>query len=94
MKDYREIIKRPIITEKSSDLMSENKYTFAVDKRANKVEIKEAIEKLFEVKVEKVNVMTVLPKKRRVGKYTGFKPGYKKAIVKLAEGNSIELFEV
>jgi large subunit ribosomal protein L23 len=94
MKDLREIIKRPIITEKTSDLMAENKYTFAVDKKANKVEIKNAIENLFNVSVVQVNVMNVQPKKRRVGKYTGFRPGYKKAIVKLAEGNSIELFEV
>jgi large subunit ribosomal protein L23 len=94
MKDYREIIKRPIITERTSDLMAQRKYTFAVDKRANKIEIKEAVEKLFSVKVEQVNTMVVSPKKRRVGKFEGFKPGYKKAIVKLIEGQSIELFEV
>lgn len=94
MKDYREIIKRPIITEKTSDLMAENKYTFAVDRKANKLEIKEAVEKLFNVKVEQVNTLTVKPKRRRVGRYEGFKSGYKKAIVKLAPGNSIELFEV
>jgi large subunit ribosomal protein L23 len=95
MKDFREIIKRPIITEKSSDLMAEGKYTFAVDKKANKVEIKNAIENLFPgVKVKQVNTMTVGPKKRRVGKHEGFRPGYKKAIVQLAEGNTIELFEV
>ena len=94
MKDPRDVIKRPIITERTSDLMAEGKYTFAVDKRANKLDVKFAIEQLFEVKVEKVNVMNVIPKRRRVGKYEGMKPGYKKAIVKLAEGNSIELFEV
>lgn len=94
MRDYREIIKRPIITEHTSDLMADRKYTFAVDKRANKLEIKNAVEKLFNVTVEQVNTMNVNPKRRRVGRYEGFKPGYKKAIVKLAEGNSIELFEV
>lgn len=94
MKDVREIIKRPIITEQSSDLMAENKYTFAVDRKANKLEIKNAVEKLFNVKVENVNTMNVKPKKHRVGRYEGFKSGYKKAIVKLAEGNTIELFEV
>jgi len=94
MKDLREVIKRPIITEKTSDLMGENKYTFAVDRRANKLEIKEAVEKLFDVKVLNVNTMNVKPRRHRVGRYEGFKSGYKKAIVTLAEGNSIELFEV
>lgn len=95
MKDPKDIIKRPIITEKASDLTSkDNKYTFVVDKNANKTEVKYAVEKLFNVKVEKVNIMNVLPKKRRIGRYVGYRPGYKKAIVKLVAGNSIELFEV
>lgn len=94
MKNPRDIIKRPIITEKTSDLMSEQKYTFEVDKRCNKTEVKYAVEEIFEVKVEKVNIINVRPKRRRVGKYEGKKPAYKKAIVKLVEGNSIELFEV
>jgi large subunit ribosomal protein L23 len=94
MRDYREILKRPIITEKSSDLMADNKYTFAVEKKANKLEIKNAVEQIFNVKVKQVNTMNVIPKRRRVGKYEGFKPGYKKAIVTLVEGFSIELFEV
>ncbi|QVK18048.1 50S ribosomal protein L23 [Mycoplasmatota bacterium] len=95
MRDPKDIIKRPIITEKTSDLMAkDNKYTFAVDKKANKTEVKYAIEELFNVKVDKVNVANVRPKRRRVGKYEGLKPGYKKAIVKLVAGNSIELFEV
>jgi large subunit ribosomal protein L23 len=94
MRESRDVIKRPIITEKTSDLMAENKYTFVVDKRANKTEIKFAVEDIFKVEVLKVNVMNVKPKKRRVGKYEGVKPGYKKAIVKLATGNTIELFEV
>ena len=94
MKDARDIIKRPIITEKSYDLMTQGKYTFEVDKNANKIEIKKACETLFEVKVAKVNVINVRPKKRRVGRYEGFKPSMKKAIVTLAEGQTIEQFEV
>ncbi len=95
MRDPKEIIKRPIITEKTSDLMAkDNKYTFAVDKKANKTEVKYAIKTLFNVEVEKVNILNVRPKRRRVGRYEGLKPGYKKAVVKLASGNSIELFEV
>ncbi len=94
MRDPKEVIKRPIITEKTSDLMAQNKYTFAVDKKANKTEVKYAVKELFNVEVEKVNIMNVRAKKRRVGKYEGTRPGYKKAIVKLADGNSIELFEV
>ena len=94
MRDPKDIIKRPIITEKSSDLMAQNKYTFVVDNKANKTEVKYAVKELFNVSVEQVNIMNVRPKRRKVGKYEGTKPGYKKAIVKLAEGNSIEFFEV
>jgi len=94
MKDARDIIKRPIITEKSYDLMNEGKYTFEVDKKANKIEIKQACEKLFEVKVSKVNVINVRPKRRRVGRYEGLTPAKKKAIITLAEGQTIDKFEV
>lgn len=94
MKDVRDIIKRPLITERTSDLMADNKYTFAVDRKANKLEIKDAVEKLFDVKVEHVNTMNVKPKKKRVGRHEGYTSGYKKAIVTLAQGNTIELFEV
>ncbi|MGS0972616.1 MAG: 50S ribosomal protein L23 [Candidatus Izemoplasmataceae bacterium] len=88
-----EIIKRPIITEKSMLLVEkENKYTFSVDKRANKVQIANAIEELFKVKVVKVNTMNVTPKKKRVGQHQGFKPQMTKAIVTLAEGSKIEIF--
>ena len=88
-----EIIKRPIITEKSMLLVeNENKYTFSVDKRANKIQIKLAIEELFNVKVVKVNKINTAPKKKRVGQYTGFKPLVTKAIVMLAEGDKIEIF--
>jgi len=88
-----EIIKRPIITEKSMLLVEEqNKYTFSVDKRANKIQVKQAVEELFNVKVLKVNVINSLPKKKRVGQHAGFKPAVTKAIVTLAEGNKIEIF--
>lgn len=92
---YYEIIKEPIITEKTISIKdSENKYTFKVDKKANKVEIKKAIEFIFNVKVLKVNTINVIPKRKKVGKYEGFKPAYKKAIVQLAEGNKIDAFNV
>ncbi|QMS85181.1 50S ribosomal protein L23 [Candidatus Xianfuyuplasma coldseepsis] len=88
-----EIILRPIITEKSMLLAEqENKYTFSVDKRANKIQIKKAIEELFNVTVVKVNTMKTTPKKKRVGQYTGFKPAVAKAVVTLAEGSKIEIF--
>ena len=93
MKDtkYLEIIKAPVITEKSQIAKSEGKYTFKVDPKANKIEIKEAIEKIFKVKVTAIRTINVKPKKRRVGRYTGFTSRYKKAIVKLADGQTIEL---
>ena len=84
-----EIIYAPIITEKSAMMANENKYAFKVDPRANKTEIKLAIEELFKVKVESITTANSHPKKKRVGKYTGMTNKYKKAIVKLAEGNSI-----
>ena len=92
MNNYRDIIKAPIITEKSSDLaQKENTYVFSVSVKANKTEIKEAIEKLFNVKVESVNTVNVRPRKKIVGKYTGYTNKVKKAYVKLQEGSSIEL---
>lgn len=88
-----EIIFRPIITEKTMLLVeNENKYTFSVDKRANKIQIAKAVEELFDVKVVKVNKINTTPKKKRVGQYTGFKPNMTKAIVTLAEGSKIEIF--
>lgn len=89
--NFRDIIKAPIITEKSSDLATNNTYVFSVDVRANKTQIKQAIENIFNVKVEKVNTINVKPKKKRVGRYVGKTNKVKKAIVKLSEGSSIEL---
>ena len=91
MQNYRDIIKGPIMTEKSSDLAKQNVITFSVDTKANKTQIKQAIEKIFNVKVESINTVNVRPRKRRVGKYTGYTSKVKKAIVKLKDGSSIEL---
>ena len=93
MKDtkYLEILKAPVVTEKSENARNEAKYTFKVDSRANKFEIKEAIEKIFNVKVTSIRTMNVKPKKRRVGRYTGLTNRTKKAIVTLAEGQTIDL---
>ncbi len=87
-----DIIKAPIITEKSQAISTnDRKYVFKVDADANKVEIKQAIEKIFKVKVEKINVINVKPKSKRVGKYSGMTNKYKKAVVTLALNNKIEL---
>ena len=92
MNNYRDIIKAPIITEKASTLKeTENTYTFSVDVKANKTQIKQAIEAIFNVKVESVNTINVHPRKKRVGRYSGYTNKLKKAIVKLKEGSSIEL---
>ncbi|MBQ9011416.1 MAG: 50S ribosomal protein L23 [Bacilli bacterium] len=91
MMEYRDIIKAPIITEKSASLESQNTYVFSVDVRANKTQIKQAIENIFNVKVENVNTINVKPKTKRVGRYAGKTNKVKKAIVKLKEGSSIEL---
>ena len=89
MNSYRDIIIAPVITEKSALLEQEGKQVFKVDTKANKVQIKQAIEKIFNVKVLSVNTSNSHPKKKRVGKYTGMTNKYKKAIVKLAKGSTI-----
>ena len=93
MKDtkYLEILKAPVITEKSEIAREAGKFTFKVDPRANKLEIKEAIEKLFNVKVTSIRTLNVKPKKRRVGRYYGLTNRTKKAIVTLEEGQTIDL---
>lgn len=90
--EARDIIIRPLITERSTELMSEGKYVFVVDKRANKIEIGKAIKEIFDVKVEKVNTANVTGKTKRRGRTVGKRADYKKAIVKLAEGETIEFF--
>ena len=89
MNDYRDIIIAPVITEKAAVEEQNGKYTFKVSTKAKKTQIKQAIEKIFNVKVESVNTLNSHPKKRRVGKYTGMTNKYKKAIVKLAKGSTI-----
>ncbi len=84
------IILAPVITEKSETLKAQNVYVFKVNKKANKTQIKNEIEKRFGVKVLNVNTLNAVQKKRRVGRYTGLSTAYKKAYVKLAEGSSIE----
>ena len=93
MKDtkYLEIVKAPVVTEKSEAAKQEGKYTFKVDPKANKLQIKEAIEKCFNVKVESIRTINVKPKKRRVGRYYGLTNRTKKAIVTLENGQTIDL---
>lgn len=91
--DPRDIIKKPIVTEKSTRLMEMNKYCFMVDRRANKIQIKEAIETIFNVRVLDVNTMQMLGKMKRMGRYEGRRPSWKKAIVTLEPGSRIEFFE-
>ena len=89
-----EIIKRPIITEKSQKLQEQGQYVFEVDRRANKLQVKEAVEKIFNVKVEKVRIVNLPPKRGRHGyRQIIRKPARKKAIVKLAPGYTIQIFE-
>jgi len=87
-----QIIKYPIITDKATRLLENNQYSFMVDRYSDKITIKVAIEYLFNVKVIKVNTCRLPRKKKRIGKYIGWKPQYKKAIVRLAEGDVINLF--
>jgi large subunit ribosomal protein L23 len=93
MKDPRDIIYRPVISEKTYGLLDENKYTFVVDKRANKTQIKQAIEGIFDVKVLSVNTMNRPGKRKRRGLIVGKRPDTKRAIVTVAEGDEIELFD-
>ena len=92
MKDARSIIIRPIITEHSYDMIEKNEYTFEVARDANKIEIAKAVEEIFGVTVKKVNTMNVKPKKKRVRYQYGFTRTWKKAMVTLAPGDTIEIF--
>lgn len=94
MKNVYEIIKRPLITEKTTQLVEQGKYTFEVAQKANKVQVKNAIESVFEVEVESVNIINVRKKDKRVGKYSGFRPAVRKAIVTLKAGFTLDVFEV
>ena len=93
MKDPRQIIKRPLVTEKSSDAREKNWYVFSVDKRSNKQEIKDAVEKIFKVKVGKVRTLVTTGKKvKRFGRISGKRQSLKKAYIEVKEG-TIEIFE-
>jgi large subunit ribosomal protein L23 len=92
--DIRNIIKKPIVTEKAAVLKEKhNKYTFVVDKGANKFQIRQAVESLFNVKVENVHTSNYLGKSKRMGMHVGYKSNWKKAIVKLGEGQEIQIVE-
>lgn len=94
MRIPHDIIIKPIITEESMNEMAYKKYTFKVDRRANKSEIKKAVEKIFDVKVKKVNTINMLGKEKRMGVHVGRRPSWKKAIVTLTEDSKeIEFFE-
>ncbi|MBM7865889.1 50S ribosomal protein L23 [Heliobacterium gestii] len=93
MRSPYDVLKKPVITERSMDLAQENKYTFVVEPKANKIEIKHAVEQLFNVKVLDVHTMNVKGKPKRMGKYAGRTADKKKAIVTLKDGDKIEIFE-
>ncbi len=93
MNDPRDIIFRPVISEKTYGLLDENKYTFEVDPRANKTQIRQAIEKIFDVTVTGVNTMNRQGKRKRRGLIVGKRPDVKRAIVTVADGDEIELFD-
>ena len=95
MKSAYDIIIKPIITEKTTKLATDAlQYTFQVDSKANKVEIRNAIEEIFDVKVVEVRTINVRRKPKKMQKFEGFKPGYKKAVVRLMPGQIISSFEV
>ncbi len=94
MKAPQDIVIKPIITERSMDALQTGKYTFKVDKNANKIEIANAVEKLFDVEVAKVNTMNCIGRTKRVGRFVGKKADWKKAIVTLkADSKTIEFFD-
>ncbi len=94
MKKNYDIIVRPLITEKSTQLIELNKYTFEVKQGSNKVEVKKAVEEIWGVKVVNVNMINTQRKARRVGKYEGLRPAVQKAVVTLAEGDKLDVFEL
>ena len=94
MDDPRKVILRPIISERSYDFITANRYTFEVAKQASKIEIRRAVEEIFDVRVIKVNTMSVASKPKRVRHAKGLTRSWKKAIVTLAAGDAIEAFGV
>ena len=88
---FYQMIKKPIVTEKAVSFSQANKYIFGVSSRANKTEVRKAIEKLYEVKVKDVRMLNTTGKSRQVGRFEGWKPGFKKAIITLKDGYKIEI---
>jgi large subunit ribosomal protein L23 len=91
--DPRQVLIAPVVSEKSYSLIEENKYSFRVHEKAHKTQVRQAVEELFHVKVEGVNILKVQPKPKRRGWTRGRKPGWKKAVVQLREGDRIDIFE-
>ncbi len=91
MKDVYRVVRRALLTEKTAELQAENKFVFEVDRRAGKPEIRQAVEEIFKVKVTDVKTMNVRGKVKRLGRHEGKRPDWKKAIVTLAEGDSIDV---
>ena len=88
-----QILLAPVVTEKSYELIDQHKYSFRVHPDAHKTQVRQAVEELFEVKVERVNVIKVPAKPKRRGAFRGTRPGWKKAVVQLRAGDTIEIFE-
>lgn len=91
--EARQVLIRPLVTEKSTRLMEDGTYVFVVDRRATKIDIRRAVEQVFGVKVVAVNTLNVRGKWRRMGRFRGKRPDWKKAVVRLAPGQRIPLFE-
>jgi large subunit ribosomal protein L23 len=88
-----EVLLAPVVSEKSYSLIADRKYSFRVHQDAHKTQVRQAVEELFGVKVERVNISQVKPKPKRRGLHRGKKPGWKKAVVQVREGDTIEIFE-
>ena len=88
-----EVLIRPVVSEKSYGQVARNQYTFKVHQDAHKTQVRQAVEELFDVKVERVNIVKVQAKPKRRGLYKGTRPGWKKALVQLRDGDTIEIFE-
>jgi large subunit ribosomal protein L23 len=88
-----QVLLAPVVSEKSYELIEQRKYAFRVHPEAHKTQVRQAVEELFDVRVQAVNIIKVQPKPKRRGLIRGQKPGWKKAIVQLREGESIEIFE-
>ena len=93
MKDLTRVIVRPVVTEKTTDMGESNKFVFEVARAANKVEIKQAVERFFGVKVVDVRTMNMKGKPKRLGRHEGMRAGWKKAIVTVGDGEKIDIFD-